>query len=377
MPATSRSAALLFGLSLLAFPLQSGAEDAPPDAEPSAEVSAMGTIRVGANQPGATVWLDDKEVGTAPLVRQVPVGQHRVRVAADNYNPFVSRVQVETGKTAAVQARLFPGGGTVEFAVDAPGGQVVIDGNTTSPLPVRLNTVQPGSYRYVVSAPGYESQEGSFEFARGKNLYIFTELERSAGLFIVDTVPTASSVRLDGADIGPGPIRRDDLPPGPHLVEVSVPGHATMVRAVDTSDGSKLQVTGRVPERGGTTRLKTGKSEAVIQMAGVPVAEGRTYVLGDVARGRYPIEVSVPGYRPATGRVAVDEGRRTAYKIDWAKEGDRARSTFVEMPPWYARWTTWTIAGSTVAIGVTSAILIAKARQPEPIPAGDVTLTLP
>lgn len=376
MPATLRHAALTLGLSLLALPHPSAAQDAPPAVDASPSAQAQGTLRVGANQPNATVWIDDKEVGTAPLVRSVPVGEHRVRVAADNFNPFVSKVVVDAGRTAAVQARLFPGGGTVEFASNAPGGEVTIDGQTTTPTPIRLNTVQPGTYRFVLDAPGYEPQEGTFTFQRGKNLYLYAELERSAGLFIVDTVPAAASVRLDGNDLGPGPIRTDDLPPGPHLVEVSAPGRARVVRAVDTSDGSKLEVTGRIPERGGTTRLKTG-GNAVVQMAGVTVAEGRSYTLDDVARGRYPVEVTLPGYRPATGRLAVDEGRRTSYRIDWAKEGDRSRSQLVELPAWYARWTTWTIAGGTVAIGVTSALLIAKARQPETIPAGDVTVSLP
>jgi hypothetical protein len=377
MPATSRSAALLWGLSLLSTPMVSVAQDAPPSADSSTEAVAMGNLRVGANQPGATVWIDDKEIGVAPLVRQVPVGEHSVRVSADNFNPFVSKVVVESSGTAAVNAQLFPGGGTVEFNTNAQGGTVTIDGATSVPLPIRLNTVSPGSYRYLLYAPGYEDQEGQFEFARGRNLYIYAELERSAGLFVVDTIPTASVVRLDGVDLGPGPVRREDLAPGPHLVEVEVPGHARMVRAVDTSDGSKLQVTGRVPEKGGTTRIKTGQADAVVQMSGVKVAEGRTYVLDDVARGRYPIEIAAPGYRPVSGRVAVDEGRRAAYKVDWAKEGDRERSQLVEMPPWYARWTTWTIAGGTVAVGVTSAILIARARQPTEVPPADVTLTLP
>jgi hypothetical protein len=254
---------------------------------------------------------------------------------------------------------------------------VTIDGAKSMPMPIRLSTVQPGQYRYQLEANGFEAEEGLFEFARGRNLYIYAELERSAGLFIVDTVPSPAVVRLDGTDLGPGAVRREDLDPGPHLVEVEVPGHARIVRAVDTSDGSKLQVTGRVPKRGGTTRLNTKQSEAVVQMSGVTVANGRSYALENVARGRYSVEIAAPGYRTATGRLAVDEGRRIAYKVDWAKEGDRARSLLVELPPWYARWTTWTIAGGTVAIGVTSAVLIARSRRPDIIPPADITLTLP
>mgnify|MGYP003882738975 CR=1 FL=1 len=337
----------------------------------------MGTLRVTATQSGARVWLDDQPAGTAPVVRQVPVGAHRVRVSADDFNPFVARVDVKKGQTEVVQARMFPGGGTVEFAVNAPGGKVVINGATELQLPTRLSTVQPGNYRYTVSAPGFESQEGRFTFARGKNLYLYSELERSAGLLVVDTVPAAQVVRLDGQVLGPGPIRRDDLAPGPHLVEVEVDGHARMVRAVDTSDGSKLEVSGRVPKRGGTAKLNTRQADAAVTMSGVHMADGRSFVLDDVARGRYNIEVTAPGYRTAKGRLVVDEGRRSAYKVDWAKEGERARSQLIELPPWYARWQTWTIAGGTVAIGITSAALIAKARQPEPISAADTTVTLP
>jgi hypothetical protein len=150
-----------------------------------------------------------------------------------------------------------------------------------------------------------------------------------------------------------------------------------MVQAVDTSDGSKLQVTGRVPKRGGTTRLKTRQGDAVVKMSGVTVANGRSFALENVARGRYAVEVAAPGYRPASGRIVVDEGRRNAYKVNWAKEGERARSQLVEMPPWYKRWTTWTIAGSTVAVGVTSAVLIARSRRPETVPPADITVTLP
>ena len=82
MPATSRLAALLIGMSLLALPPVATAEDAPPDANESTTAVAEGSIRIGANQPGATVWIDDKEVGKAPMVRKVPVGPHRIRVAA-------------------------------------------------------------------------------------------------------------------------------------------------------------------------------------------------------------------------------------------------------------------------------------------------------
>ena len=373
-PAPRLSSAVFLLPALLGAPT-AWAEDTAPATETVAV--AEGTLRVGADQLGATVWLNDAPAGTAPLVRKVSPGTYQVRVAADNFNPFVAEVKVEAGATEAVQARLFPGAGTVEFKVNAANGTVRIDGNTESALPVRISTIQPGDYGYTLAAPGYEPVSGRFSFQRGKNLYIVAELERSAGLLVVDTVPTATLVRLDGQALGPGPYRADNVPPGPHLLEVEFEDRPRIVRAADTSDGSKLSVTGQVPFEGGTTVIRTGQADAVITMSGVRVAEGKSWTFADVARGRYPVEITAPGYRPVTGRIAVDEGARAVYKVDWVAEGERARSELVEMPPWYARWTTWTIAGGTVAVGVTSAVLIAHALRPAPIPTGDVTVSLP
>ena len=84
-----------------------------------------------------------------------------------------------------------------------------------------------------------------------------------------------------------------------------------------------------------------------------------------------------PEFKPAVARVvSPPQGRRT-YKLAPVTEGERGNSALIELPPWYARWQVWTVAGVGVAAGVTATTLIILANQPEPIPDGDVTVSLP
>jgi hypothetical protein len=366
-------AALLLGLALPAPALaqETGAAAAPASGE------EQGILRVTSTVAGALVWIDDEEAGPAPVTRYVPAGTHRVRVAADNHNPYVRQVTVDTDRTVSVRASLLPGQGTVEFGTSASGGILVLDGSQQSKLPVRLTSVRPGEHSYRIEAPGHEPVEGSFTFAKGKNLFLFHELESSAGLLVVDAKPAGASVELDGTTVGTSPLRQEDVPAGVHLITVRHPERPTVYKVVDTSEGAKAAVSGRLPEAGGTVTVRTGSSGAQVLMGGTVVGTGRRVVLKDVARGRYPVEVTLPSAKAAEGRLAVQPRRRTTYRIDTVKKGERGRSRLVELPPWYGRWQVWTIAGvGLAAVGTTTGIIIA-ANQPEEIPEGDVTVTLP
>lgn len=87
--------------------------DAAPDAPQRAEVQGtigtlegfLGTLDIQTNVP-AEVWVDDRQVGTAPGTVRVPGGRHVVRVHADGHQDGQREVQVAARETQTVSFTL-------------------------------------------------------------------------------------------------------------------------------------------------------------------------------------------------------------------------------------------------------------------------------
>lgn len=345
-----------------------------PAAEPAAPT---GILKVSVKAPGAQVWVDNVLLGPAPLTRYLPVGEHTVRVAADNFTPAVRTLTIGEDRSSSFEPTLLPGEGSVEFAVEISGAKLILDEQRTSSLPVRLSLNEEGRHRYRIEAPGFAPFEGELDWRRGQNLLIVPSLKSTAGRLSVRSDPPGAEVLLDGAAIGQTPLEREGLSPGLHLVEVRAANGRRALAVADTSTGEEAAVVARLTERSGSAKLRTGSAESTLRMAGVELGAGKQVLLSDLARGRYSVEVQRPGYSPATGRLDVQAGRRSAYRLRWVAEGERGRSKVEPLPPLARRWTFWALVGGGAAVvgGTTAAVLIAT--QPEPQPEPDQTLPLP
>lgn len=369
-------AAALLGLLAVAAPSIARAQDAPdtPDAPDEANT---GVLQIAAPVEGAIVYVDNEEVGTAPVTQYVTAGPHMIRIAADGYDPYVRKVEVRAGARARVTASMQKGGGTVEFQSTAPGAKVVIDDKGTSAVPVRLKDLDPGDHTWRVTAPGHEPAAGEFTLRESGNVFVMAELISSRGLFVVTTEPAGATVMLDGAPRGVTPLSLEGVSQGEHVVDLTLDGYARAIQLVDTSDGAKGEVRTTLSTNGGKAIIKTGSADATVKLSGVVVGTGKKVVVPKLARGRYPIEVDKPGSKTATGRVKVGDGGRTAYKTAWSDEGGRSRSKVIMLPPFYESWIFWTAVGVGAGGAVTGGVLARQATKPIPIPDGDVVVTLP
>jgi hypothetical protein len=366
-------AAALLGLFAVAAPSLARAQGG----DDAAQAAETGVLQVSAPVDGAVVYIDNKEVGTAPVTQYVPPGPHMIRVSADGYDPYVRKVEVRAGARARVTASLLRGGGTVEFQSTAPGATVLIDDKGSSAVPVRLKDLEPGDHTWRVTAPGHEPKEGSFTLRENGNVFVMAELISSRGLFVVTTEPAGARVTLDGEDKGVTPLSLEGVAPGEHVVDLSLDGYARSIQVVDTSDGAKGEVRTTLSSKGAKAIIKTGSADATVKISGVVVGTGKKVTVPMLARGRYPVEVDKPGAKTATGRLKVEDRGRSAYKATWADEGDRGRSKVVALPPFYENWIFWTAVGVGTGGAITGGVLIHQGTQPIPIPEGDVTVTLP
>jgi hypothetical protein len=79
----------------------------PPPSPSALAAGYTGSLGVASLPPGATVYVDGKEVGTTPLrVPAIDAGSHIVRIERDGYNHWTSAVRIVAGKQMRVTASL-------------------------------------------------------------------------------------------------------------------------------------------------------------------------------------------------------------------------------------------------------------------------------
>lgn len=332
-----------------------------------------GLLKVLTSIPGAEVFVDNASVGTAPLTTYLSPGDHTVRVAAPQFDPFVRRVTITAGRTVELKADLIPGGSTVEFIVEPSGATLTMNGKDTHPTPVRLRDVVAGSHTWTLEAKGHEPKSGAFSFERGTNLLIDERLESSAGKLSFRSRPDGADVFLNGELVGNTPLEVNGVDPGLHQVLLDLPGHATVVRTLDTNDGSKGEVDVKLPENGSSLVVKAPSSAAIIRLNGVKIGQGRKVRIPKLERGRYTLLVTLPDGSSREERIEVEDRGGSRFKAVSSGEAMRIR----EFTPLTRSWYFWAGTATLAGGAATGGLIAYNTSIPDPVPEGEILVDLP
>lgn len=348
-----------------------------PAAQAQEQAAPTGIVRITSPLPKAQVYVDNEPVGEAPVVRYLPAGMHLIRVTADGHDPYVRRVEVTPGTTLEVAAQLVPGNGTVEFLVQPGGAKLVLNGADPVPTPVRLRDLAPGDYKYSVTAPGHEPEEGSFTFVKGKNLLFAVRLKSTAGLVEVSSTPAPARVWLDGQSVGETPLSVEGVAPGAHVVRLELAEYATVFRRFDNSDNSKGEIIVSMPTEGASLVVETGHPMAIVALEGHEIGQGEVVRVPELERGRYRLSVSAPDHQTLEETIDVPPKGRLLLAADLAATGDRDPGKLERERPLLARWTFW--GGVTLGAGAATAggVLLANALTTDPVPTSETVVVLP
>ncbi|MFH1463718.1 MAG: PEGA domain-containing protein [Pseudomonadota bacterium] len=116
-----------------------------------------GTLSVSSSPPGARVFLDDVEVGAAPMqAANVSCGEHRVDLRAPGYLQSTQTVAVPAFQTTAVEAELREEAYGVLVVTPTPQGmQVLVNGNLAGMGPMTIDPIGTGTYDIEITLPGF------------------------------------------------------------------------------------------------------------------------------------------------------------------------------------------------------------------------------
>jgi serine/threonine-protein kinase len=154
------------------------AEEAPSRRIPTAVLS---TFRIEAEPEGATVWVDEAEVGKAPVVTAVRGGRHTVRVAVDGYAPAELSLDVAPG-TAPPPLRFALEPVTMRLTVESepPGATVRVDGKPIGVSPIEAAMVPPGTHEVRLEKKGFTTSLHRVEGEAGTGAKVAARLARAS-----------------------------------------------------------------------------------------------------------------------------------------------------------------------------------------------------
>lgn len=271
-----------------------------------------GQIDVATTPDGATVRIDGRIVGVAPVtIPRIPPGTYLVTAEQDGYRTARRSVPMLQGqRRAAVELRLEPVTGLLQIVSDPPGTQVRLDGAHRGSTPLFLTDLPPGVYRVVFEASGHLSKEVEVRVTDRVPRRVSADLVPDAGHLLVRSNPPGATVRLNGVERGVTPIEIPDAPSGENLVEIMLAGfepyrERVMIRAQERREiAATLDA---VP-----TRLSV-----VSIPPGARVYVGNQY-LGDtpleldhLRPGEHRIRVESRGFDPMARTVRLAEEERT------------------------------------------------------------------
>jgi hypothetical protein len=195
----------------------------------------IGYLELSSNVDGLVV-VDGRSRGRLPLstaLRLLP-GRRVVRVLKDGYRTFEQTMNVEPGKTTALDAALEPLQGRGAVRIEGPGGEpfrVYIDDKPTGNTP--FDATFPTGRHVLRTERGNEGTAPAFiDILEGKTLLVRVSPESLGGPTVVLTTPSTAELFLGDVPLGKG-IWRGRLPIGRYEVSAREAGYVTTRARLD------------------------------------------------------------------------------------------------------------------------------------------------
>jgi serine/threonine-protein kinase len=229
-------------------------EEVPPKAPVVSEpehharttAAKVGQLMVSANVNGARISVDgrsDPSWLTPHTIPDLAAGTHNVVVAMDGYEDFQQSVTIEGGQTSNVAGTLSSPRAELNVVTKPPGIEVLIDGKSYGPSPVRA-TLAPGNHTYTVKPPGAAPYENTVALKSGGIVTKTLTLAGAAttGIVEVRTIPPGATVQADGSFEGGQTPTSFRLSVGTHTLIISLSGYPPVRQQVTVSESEPAKV---------------------------------------------------------------------------------------------------------------------------------------
>lgn len=233
-------------------------------------------IDVTANEPDATLFIDDYAVGKTPFTASVPidVGKHTLKLTKTGFVDSTQQVDVAAGQRTAVTFKIEPQNKTALVSVTvggAPNATVFIDGRDMGPAPFK-GELSADRHTIEARAPGFVTvgQTVDVQYHQPMSLVLSLSQERHEGKLKI-TAPDGAEIAVDQKKVGVGSWEGTVSTTGGHQIVVTKPGSQTYSTEVMVADDQTREVDAVLNAEVGTSWVAWGVGSLLVVTGGIVV----------------------------------------------------------------------------------------------------------
>jgi hypothetical protein len=233
-----------YARAVAAWERQLASRDKLPKAEVERAESALETVRpfvstleLTSNQPDATVFIKEVEVGKTPFDAPIAIdaGPNKIVLEKPGFARVERTVEVTKGKPIKLTLNMVPAEKTAPARIvvqGAPDAVVFIDGVEMGPAPFS-GEVPTGRHTFEARKKGWVTarQTSQVAFAQPLKLTLTLTRDLQEGKVRVRTGHPDATIKIDGEVKGSG-TWEGLLPAGGHKLEVTKDGYKTLTQEV-------------------------------------------------------------------------------------------------------------------------------------------------
>ena len=269
---------------------------------------------------GATVFLDEQQVGTTPLVLpHVTPGTHAIQIRVSGWDVWNGTTTAIRGSTTQVIANMTHAAYSLIVTSTPPGATVTLDGTTKGVTPLTLIGLKPRNYGLVISLKGYAAISRTVDLSDGTQSTQDFALKQAFGRLSIISDPAGAQVIIDGKSRGVTPLKIDSLPVGDYALTLKLDGSTNITDTLSVKAGVLLAKQYKFDAELGELAVSTDPAGASVTIDGQVMSQIAPFTFSKLKEGTHEVELDLPGYLPWSGEASVSRGQTSRLSIALTK----------------------------------------------------------
>jgi predicted secreted protein len=279
-----------------------------------------GSLNIRSFPSGATVFLDEQQVGTTPLVLpRVASGTHVIEIRLPGWEVWNGTTTAERGSTTQVIANMTHAAYSLVVTSTPPGATVALDGAAKGVTPLTVAGLKPRNYALVVSLKGYAAISRTVDLSDTAQSTQDFSLIQAFGKLSIMSDPTGAQVVMDGKPYGVTPLKIDSFPVGDYALTLKLDGGTDITDMLSVKEGIVLTKQYKFDLALGGLAISTDPAGASITIDGQATSQIAPFTFSTLKEGSHEIYLELPGYLPWSGPVSVSKGQTSRLSIALTK----------------------------------------------------------